>query len=87
MLTLQTLALAGGGDMLFVSSLQNLGVSCWQHLPGGALIQRQQLVGEGGLLGYDVLAMAVAQVGVQAMLLTVSAQSNCLTSYRLDATG
>lgn len=86
-LALQTLALAGGGDMVFVSSLQNLGVSCWQRLPGGALVQRQQLVGEGGVLGYDVLAMAVAQVAGQAVLLTVSAQTNCLTSYRLDAMG
>ncbi len=86
-LALQTLALAGGGDMLFVSSLQNLGVSCWQRLPGGALVPRQQLIGEGGVLGYDVLAMAVAQVGAQALLLTVSAQSDGLTSYRIDAQG
>lgn len=86
-LALQTLALAGGGDMLFVSSLQNLGVSCWLRLPGGALVQQQQLVGEGGVLGYDVLAMAVTQVGSQALLLTVSAQSNCLTAYRIDPMG
>ena len=86
-LALQTMALAGGGDMLFVSSLQNLGVSCWQRLPGGGLLQQQQLVGEGGVLGYDVLAMAVAQVGAQALLLTVSAQSDCLTAYRIDARG
>ncbi|MDZ4393500.1 DUF4214 domain-containing protein [Cypionkella sp.] len=86
-LALQTMALAGRGDMLFVSSLQNLGVSCWQRLPGGALVQQQQLVGEGGVLGYDVLAMAMAVVGGQAVLLTVSAQSDCLTAYRVDAMG
>ena len=79
--------LAGGGDVIFVSTLQGLGVSSYLRAASGAITPLQQLVGAGGVSGYDVLAMATAETASGPILLTVAAQGNSLSAYRLGADG
>lgn len=89
-LALQSMALSGGRDMVFVSSLQGLGVTAWLRAADGRLIEQQQLLSGGEGLGYDVMAMAVVPpigAGTETFLLTVSAQGNTLACWRVDAEG
>lgn len=79
--------LAGGGDVIFVSTLQGLGVASYLRAANGAITPLQHLVGAGGVTGYDVLALTTAQTASGPILLTVAAQGNSLSAYRIDASG
>jgi Ca2+-binding RTX toxin-like protein len=86
-IALETLSLGAGRDMIFVSSLQSLGVTAWLRGANGSMTQMQQLVGVNAGQGYDIMAMQAVRVGGQQLLLTVAAQGNMISSYRLDAAG
>ena len=87
LLALKTLALADGSDLIFTSSLQNLGITCWLRNAAGQISLQQQLVPNNTALGYEVLAMTVVARPDGALLLTVSAQGDALNAFRIDARG
>lgn len=86
-LSMTALSLGGGADVIFVSTLQGLGVSSYLRLSNGSVTPLQQLVGAGGVIGYDVLALDMARVGGTHFLLTATAQSNCISAYQIGNDG
>lgn len=87
LLALKAMPLADGSDLIFTSSLQSLGISCWLRNPAGQISLAQQLVPNNTALGYEVLAMTLVLRGSGALLLAVSAQGDALNAFRIDATG
>ena len=102
LLAVQTMALSGGRDMVFTSSLQGLGVTAWLRQSDGRLREMQPLLSGGETQGYDVLAMAAVPFAGGAFaggageagetddagfLLTAQAQGNTLACWRVGADG
>lgn len=87
LLALKAMALGDGSDLIFTSSLQSLGISCWLRDPAGQIRLLQQVVPNNTALGYEVLAMTLVARNTGALLLAVSAQGDALNAFRIDATG
>lgn len=87
LLAVKAMTLADGSDLIFTSSLQSLGISCWLRNAAGQINLHQQLVPNNTTLGYEVLAMALVAQDNGAVLLAVSAQGDALNAFRIDATG
>lgn len=87
LLALKAMPLGKGSDLIFTSSLQSLGISCWLRDPTGQIRLLQQLLPNNTALGYEVLAMTLVARDTGALLLAVSAHGNALNAFRIDVTG